>query len=149
MKKTIITILLCGALILGLTGCSKPNIGKESTTKIATDREIELSIKENTLSNEGATLVLTNNSDKDYMYGDSYMIQIKKDDKWYGINVEVEFMESLTPIKSGETKEMKQDWESVYGKLEQGTYRIIKNINYENEEGKLESFNLAVEFKVK
>ena len=45
-----------------------------------------------------------------------------------------------------ESKEIELNWENEYGKLSKGTYRIIKGINYEYEEGKYKSFNVAVEF---
>lgn len=154
MKKTILTILLCGILIIFLTGCSKseelekPYIGEESTTEIATDREIELSIKEGTLTDAGATIVFTNNSDKDYIYGVPFSVEAKKDGKWHVIHADMSFNLPAFTIKAGETKEMEITWEPGYGKLENGTYRIIKHINYEYKKDKYESFDIAVEFNI-
>ncbi len=52
------------------------------------------------------------------------------------------------PLSSKESKEIELDWENGYGKLAKGTYRIIKGIDYEYEEGKYKSFNIAVEFTI-
>ncbi len=150
MKK-ILTILLCGVLVIFLTGCNNkdleiPYIGDEATTEIATDREIEISIKEGTLTNNGATLILTNKSDKTYMYGNPFSIQVKKDDKWHIINIDLTFTVPLFHIKPGETKEIEERWD-VY-KLEKGTYRYIKPFSYESEKGTHEYFNIAVEFSI-
>jgi hypothetical protein len=41
-----------------------------------------MTIKEGTLTNKSATLVLTNNNDKNFQYGNPYEIEIKKDGKW-------------------------------------------------------------------
>ena len=154
MKKTILTILLCSILIIFLTGCSKneklekPYIGEESTTKIATDREIELSIKEGTLTDAGATIVFTNNSDKDYKYSVPFSVEVKEDGKWHVIHADMSFNLPAFTIKAGEIKEMEITWEPGYGELENGTYRVIKNISYEYEKDKYEDFNIAVEFNI-
>ena len=154
MKKTILTILLCVSLITYLTGCSnkeeleKPYIGEESTIKIATDREIELSIKEGTLTDAGATIVFTNISDKDYIYGVPFSVEVKKDGKWHVIHADMSFILPGFTIKAGETKEMEITWEPGYGKLENGTYRVIKDVGYRNKNDQYEKFYIAAEFNI-
>ena len=150
MKKTIL-IILCGVLVLGLTGCGKPknelDIGSKSNIKIS-QNDVTMTIKEGTLTNKSATLVLTNNSDKNFQYGIPYEIEIKKDGEWHKINVELNFDMPAFPLSSKESKEIELDWENGYGKLAEGTYRIIKVINYEYNGGKYEPFNVAVEFTI-
>ena len=107
-----------------------------------------MTIKEGTLTNKSATLVLTNNSDKNFQYGNTYEIEIKKDGEWHKINVELNFDMPAFPLSSKESKEIELNWENGYGKLAKGTYRIIKGINYEYEEGKYEAFNAAIEFTI-
>ena len=152
MKKTILTILLCGVMVLGMTGCGKQknefDIGNKSDIKIS-QNDVIMTIKEGTLTNKSVTLVLTNNSDKNFQYGNPYEIEIKKDGEWHKINVELNFDMPAFPLSSKESKEIELDWENGYGKLAKGTYRIIKGINYEYEEGKYETFNVAVEFNIK
>ena len=151
MKKTILTILLCGVMVLGMTGCGKQknefDIGNKSDIKIS-QNDVIMTIKEGTLTNKSATLVLTNNSDKNFQYGTPYEIEIKKDGEWHKINVELNFDMPAFPLSSKESKEIELDWENGYGKLAKGTYRIIKGIDYEYEEGKYKSFNIAVEFTI-
>jgi len=151
MKKTILTILLCGVMVLGMTGCGKQknefDIGNKSDIKIS-QNDVIMTIKEGTLTNKSATLVLTNNSDKNFQYGNPYEIEIKKDGEWHKINVELDFDMPAFPLSSKESKEIELDWENGYGKLAKGTYRIIKGINYEYEEGKYETFNVAIEFTI-
>ena len=151
MKKTILTILLCGVMVLGMTGCGKQknefDIGNKSDIKIS-QNDVIMTIKEGTLTNKSATLVLTNNSDKNFQYGNTYEIEIKKDGEWHKINVELNFDMPAFPLLSKESKEIELDWENGYGKLAKGTYRIIKGINYEYEEGKYETFNVAIEFTI-
>ena len=151
MKKTILTILLCGILVLGMTGCGKQknefDIGNKSDIKIS-QNDVIMTIKEGTLTNKSATLVLTNNSDKNFQYGNPYEIEINKDGEWHKINVELYFTLPIFELSAKESKEIELDWENSYGKLAKGTYRIIKEIDYEYEEGKYETFNVAVEFNI-
>ena len=152
MKKKIFTILLCGIMVLGITGCrslkNEFEVGNRSDVKISQD-DVLMSIKDGTLKNTGATLILTNNSDKEFQYGNPYKIEIKQNGEWYKINVEINFTLPAFSLKSKESKEIELNWENGYGKLASGTYRIIKEINYEKEEGNFETFNVAVEFTIK
>ncbi len=150
MKKVILTILLCVVMVVVFTGCGKKNefdIGSKSDI-IISQENVSLSIKDGTLKNTGATLVLTNNSDKNYQYGNPYEIEIKQDGVWHKINVELNFTLPSFDLKANETKEIDLKWKDGYGKLAKGTYRIIKGIDYEYEEGKYQSFNVAVEFNI-
>ena len=151
MKKTLFAILVCGVMILGMTTCGKQknefDIGNKSDIKVS-QNDVILTIKEGTLTNKSATLVLTNNSDKNFQYGNPYEIEIKKDGEWHKINVELYFNMPAFQLSSKESKEIELDWENGYGKLAKGTYRIIKGIDYEYEEGKYETFNVAVEFTI-
>ncbi len=151
MKKAILTILLCGVIVLGMTGCGKSknefDIGNKSDIKVS-QNDVIMTIKEGTLTNKSATLVLTNNSAKNFQYGTPYEIEIKKDGEWHHINVELDFTMPAYGIKPGESNEIEINWKHGYGKLAKGTYRIIKEIDYEYEEGKYETFNVAVEFTI-
>ena len=84
MKKILI-ILLGVIIVFAITGCSvkkssdKLNdnikIGKESNINI-TDKNITLKIKEGTLTNTGAVIVLDNNSDITISFGEDYWWEI-------------------------------------------------------------------------
>ena len=151
MKKTILTILLCGIMVLVMAGCEKQknefDIGDKSNIKISKN-DVIMTIKEGTLTNKSATLVLINYSDKNFQYGSPYEIEIKKDGEWHKINAELYFNLLLFQLSAKESKEIELDWENGYGKLTEGTYRIIKEIDYEYKEGKYETFNVAVEFTI-
>ncbi len=152
MKKKIFTILLCGIMVLGITGCrslkNEFEVGNKSDVKIS-QGDVSMSIKDRTLKNTGATLILTNNSNKEFQYGNPYKMEIKQNGEWYKISVEINFTLPAFCLKSKESKEIELNWENGYGKLTSGTYRIIKEINYEKEEGNFETFNVAVEFTIK
>ena len=151
MKKQLLIIFLCGVMALGVTGCGKSknefDIGDKSDIKVS-QNDVIMTIKEGTLTNKSATLVLTNHSDKNFQYGNTYEIEIKKDGEWHKINVELNFTMPAFQLSARENKEIEINWENGYGKLVNGTYRIIKEIDYEYEEGKYKSFNIAVEFTI-
>ena len=152
MKKKLLIIFLCGVMALGLTGCGKQknelDIGNKSNIKIS-QNDVIMTIKEGTLTNKCATLVLTNHSDKNFQYGNPYEIEIKKDGEWHKINVELNFDMPAFQLSAKESNEIELDWENGYGKLARGTYRIIKEFDYEYKEGKYETSNIAVEFNIK
>ena len=151
MKRVTLIALMCVCVVLGMTGCGKQknefDIGNKSDIKIS-QNDVIMTIKEGTLTNKSATLVLTNNSDKNFQYGNPYEIEIKKDGEWHKINVELTFTMPAFQLSAKENKEIEINWENGYGKLAKGTYRIIKGIDYEYEEGKYKSFNIAVEFTI-
>ena len=152
MKKKLLIIFLCGVMALGVTGCGKQknelDIGDKSDIKVS-QNDVIMTIKEGKLTNKSATLVLTNYSDKNFQYGSPYEIEIKKDGEWHKINVELYFNMPVFQLSAKESKEIELDWENGYGKLTEGTYRIIKEIDYEYEKEKYETFNVAVEFNIK
>ena len=150
MKKAILAALVCGFILLGLTGCSinknEFEIGKESDVEIAS-KGVSLSIKEDTLTNTGATLVLKNDTDVDVQYGNPYEIEIKEDGEWKKINVELSFTLPAFLLNANESAEIELNWANGYGKLASGVYRIIKSINVK-EGGEYKSFYVSAEFTI-
>lgn len=152
MKKMVFVILLCGVLILTMTGCvktkNKLDIGNKSNIK-ALKNDVIMTIKDGTLTNKSVTLVLINNSDKKIQYGSSYEIEIKKNDEWHKINAKLNFTLQLFILESKEKNEFELNFEDGYGKLPSGTYRVIKKIDKEKEDGVFDSFYVAAEFTIK
>lgn len=152
MKKMVFVILLCGVLILTMTGCvktkNKLDIGNKSNIK-ALKNDVIMTIKDGTLTNKRVTLVLINNSDKKIQYGSSYEIEIKKNDEWHKINAELNFTLQLFILESKEKNEFELNFEEGYGKLPSGTYRVIKKIDKEKEDGLFDSFYVSTEFTIK
>ena len=62
-KKTILIILLCSIMFFGVTSCAdykkKNSIGNKSDIKISKTNDVVMSIKDGTLTNTGATLILS------------------------------------------------------------------------------------------
>ena len=138
--SSIITIM-CFLLV----GCGINNIGKKSNIELS-ENGISLSIKENTLTSTSVTLIYKNDSDKNVRYGEDYHIEIKKEGEWHYINAELVFNTPLWTLEPKSSVELELDWEHSYGELYSGEYRIVKGYNIETSDGKVENYNVAVEF---
>lgn len=150
MKKTILTILLFGIMLFGISGCKTSNdfnVGGVSNIKTS-NNDVSLSIKDQTLKNTGATLILTNDSDKLLYYDAIYEIEIKKDDEWHKINVEIDFDLPLFQVEHNSNKEIELNWEHGYGKLAPGEYRIIKEVYFEGYDTQESKFYVSAEFTI-
>lgn len=147
MKKTVLTILLCGIMIIGLTGCgnSKNNV-KLNIEEIKND--ISLSLKEGTLKETGATFILKNDSNIAVQYGNPFWLEIKRDGKWQKMHTELNFTLIAYILKSKESKEFAIDFENTYGKLSPGEYKFIKDIDIEKEDKTFENFYVEAEFTI-
>ena len=149
MKRTILTIVLCGVMFLGITGCGNSknefDVGNKSDIQIS-QSDISLSVKDGTLKNTGVTLILKNDSNKLLRYDEVYKIEIKQNNEWHKINVELYFNEPLWGVEQNKSQELELKWEDSYGRLAKGEYRIIKEVYFENESE--QKFYISAEFTI-
>lgn len=148
MKKSIKIILLAGIILGIIVYCVlKGNNHTISDIKV-TESNVSLSIKENTLTTSGATLILKNNSNTNIQYGNPYEIEIKNNKKWYKLDGKMYFTLPLFFLEPNKTVELEVNWQDGYKKLKKGTYRIIKEIKIEKEDNTFDSFYIATEFTI-
>lgn len=148
MKKILLCLFVVVA-IFALTGCGSNNtldIGSKSDIEINNNNDVSLSIKPETLTNTEATLILKNNSDKLLRYDEVYEIEIRENEEWHKINVELYFNLPLWGVEPNSEEEFELNWENGYGKLSAGEYRIIKNVYFEEEED--QDFYISIEFTI-
>ena len=91
-----------------------------------------MSIKEGTLTNSGLTLIITNLSNEEITLGEEYSIDKKENGKWKPLTPIIDnygFIAIGYVLKPNNNFETKIDWKELYGELEVGEYRLIKNIN--------------------
>ena len=91
-------------------------------------------------------MILKNDTNKEAIYSELYKIEIKKDDVWHKINVQIDFIEIAYILNSQDSDEIKIDWENEYGELSSGDYRIIKEVSTFEEDGTPNSFWISAEF---
>ena len=120
-------------------------ITTESDVKIE-NSNVTLKVREETLTNKGATFVLENNRKDIIDYTLAYEIEAKRDNKWYKLGIIAEFVEEIYEVDAKSTDQIIVDWEKTYLKLPKGEYRLVKEISVPST---LELFYVAGEFKIK
>lgn len=146
MKKIVLTLLVSLTILICLTGCDKKlDIGEESTVK-AESKEITLKVEESSITKKGATFYLENNRKVNITYTPNYEIEVKKDNKWYKINVVIDFVDEIYDVDKNYREIMPIDWSESYGSLPKGEYRVVKEITVPST---LELFYVTGEFTIK
>lgn len=134
MKKRVIIVLgvlVLLIVILALIICFKPREIKN----INLAENITMKIKEGSLTNTGATVIITDLSGDESvdLINRKFKIDYKKNDKWYRleskIKNEVTVMTTDNVMENGDnTYTQEINWERYYGKLDKGHYRIVKEV---------------------
>lgn len=148
MKKIVLGILIGLTSVFLLTGCTNEIdklITTESDVKIE-NSNVTLKVREETLTNKGATFVLENNRRDIIDYTLAYEIEAKRDNKWYKLGIINEFVEEIYEVDAKSTDQIIVDWENTYLKLPKGEYRLVKEISVPST---LELFYVAGEFTIK
>ena len=128
MKKRILTILLCLWMVFLVCGCSKRY--EESNIK---PTEIEnVSIDINAVSLTGATITIKDTNKIPYVYGEWYELEKEENGKWYKvdkIDKNYGFNEIGYTVNEKNEVIFVINWSKLYGEIEFGTYRIIKQVD--------------------
>lgn len=146
MKKRVIIVLgvlVLLIVILALIICFKPREIKN----INLAENITMKIKEGSLTNTGATVIITDLSGNENLdlISKEFKIDYKKNEKWYRleskIKHEVTVMTGENVVDNKDnTYTQEINWERYYGKLDKGHYRIVKEVKT--------NLYIAVEFDI-
>lgn len=104
---------------------------------------ISIDIKENTLSTDGVTIVITDLSNKNNTYGEWFRIDKRIDGNWKKVKPIIDnyaFNLIGYEVDSNNKLEIVHNWKWLYGSLNKGKYRLVKEINNKY---------IAVEFEIK
>lgn len=130
-------------VLLTLIICFKPKEVKDLNLA----ENITMKIKEGSLTNTGATVIITNlSSDENVnLINSEFKIDYKKNEKWYRleskIKHEVTVMTGENVVDNKDnTYTQEINWERYYGKLDKGHYRIVKEVKT--------NLYIAVEFDI-
>lgn len=143
LKREIILITAMMSLFL-FSGCGL-KLGEEYTEEVNTLKGVVLTVDGDSVTHGELTYTISNQSDKDLSYGQDYGLQKEKEGKWYQIipKNEVAVTLELLWVPAGNTDTQMLGWESSYGKLPAGHYRIVKSV-FDDQQG----YYLAGEFQV-
>ena len=123
-----ILIVVIGIIAIGVWQ------GHSNNQKMNQVDGVSIKIKEGTLTNTGATIIITDTTNKDYSYGEPYRIDKKENGKWREAPKVIKdafFNEpAYLPDENNEiVREI--NWEWIYGKLKPGTYRFVTDASDE------------------
>lgn len=97
---------------------------------------VTIEVKKDSITTTGATFVVTDKNKEFCTYGDEYHIEVKKNGKW---EIQMPVVDSILveayvaqPTKS--VYEIKKDWSTIYGELENGEYRLALKMMANKEE---------------
>lgn len=127
MKKNLSLILLIIFCFLFVSWIY--NNSNSRTTK----SEVTISIKKGSLTSEGATLILVNNTNNSYKYSDFFTTQFEENGSWTDLTpISVRMAEVFyKPLAPKQSIEIEITW-GIYRDIQPGKYRIIKNIKSED-----------------
>jgi len=115
---------------------------------------VRMDIIDGTLTNTGCKIKLTDFSGNKYIYGDSFRLDVYKDDKWENLKVICDNcawdLMAYGPDKYGHLI-MNINWEKLYGILDKGRYRIVKDALRKDEEcseKECKKYYISVEFNI-
>lgn len=94
---------------------------------------ITMYIKDNTLTDIGCTVVIQD-TNKDNIFGNWYRFDKKINGKWQELKPIIDnygFTAMGYKVNEDGIIEFKIDWEWLYGKLDDGEYRIVKSVNHD------------------
>ena len=115
----------------GMEIASPDDVGTK-TEEITFNRDKEkvtVEVLMDTVTSNGATIVVTDKNEDSYGWGKSYKVQQKVNGEWLDLTpiAEMSFEDLAYGLdKNGQFKQ-NVDWTRYYGKLEKGTYRIVKD----------------------
>lgn len=159
MKRYMYMLICIAISFILLEGCVKgDNSNRIRNMELTTYEDVNdftdvsMAVKKETISPTGLTVVFENNSDNRCIYGEFFSLEEKINDKWYQLPVVIEteygFNDIGYNLSSGENEEFKVDWEWLYGSLNAGEYRIVKDMLDFRSTGDFDKYYLAVEFTI-
>jgi len=113
---------------------------------------VTMTVKKGTASPTGLTVAFENNSNSQCIYGQYFLLEKKINGRWYQVPVAIDgsygFNDIGYTLASGDDGEWAVDWDWLYGSLDAGEYRIVKDIADFRGPGDYDTYYLAAEFTI-
>ena len=130
-KILIIIEILLLIIIVGYITALKTNL----VVRQPTIDNIEMKVKEKTLTSTSATIIIVDKNLKPFIYEEWFKIEEEKSNgEWKELECIqnegiVRYFNSIGYIVNKDKKiEIKQDWSNIYGELKKGKYRLVKKV---------------------
>lgn len=126
--KFILLIIVTTSFIVVLSNKNFVIVTSNVSNDIKEIEGIDIQIKNNTLSNKGVTIIITDQNNNNY--NTKYRIDKLINNKWYELKSKKNTCEEIVyTLDENNTLELKLDWKDKYGILSKGKYRIVKEVN--------------------
>lgn len=113
---------------------------------------VEMEIEENTVTPTGLTVIFNNETDKECIFGEYYILEKNVDGNWYEVPVIIDGVYAFESIgynlEPSKTRTWSVNWEWLYGNLDPGEYRIVKDVLIFREAGDYDKHFLTAEFVI-
>lgn len=110
---------------------------------------VTMAIGSTPLTSSGGTIILTNKTDTPFTYGEAYSLEKNINNQWYKVPAIVEeygFEDIGYELAAADSSEWSVNWEWLYGKLESGEYRILKDVLDVKQPGEYTTYYLSTTF---
>lgn len=93
-------------------------------------QKVRIEIQANSITPEGATIIISDENEIPYLWKENYTLMKKVDNNWENVPPLIEMNFSKSPYLKKENDKITQvlDWNSYYGKLSAGIYKVVKNV---------------------
>lgn len=113
---------------------------------------VTMIVKKGTESPIKLTVAFENNSNSQCIYGDYFCLEKKINGRWYQVPITIDgnygFRAIGYNLASGDAGERAVDWNWLYGSLNTGEYRIVKDISDFRSTGDYDTYYLTAEFTI-
>ena len=138
MKKIFVCIILC----LCLTGCDNNTAEDQDVITYEISEIANITMTIDNVTPTGATILITDNTGEENVYGEWYRIEKFENETWQEVEIVAEnpvFTSIGYLLDENNQLELQVNWDWLYGSLNSGRYRLIKEINHKY---------IAVEFTI-
>ena len=147
--------MLSSFLLIGCGNSSKSNSADWKPTTHETVNNfvgVSMTIKKGTVSTTGLTIEIKNKSDKECIYGADLLLEKKINGKWCQVPIIMKDNYGIIAIgyhvAPGENSEWKAYWDWLYGNIDKGDYRILKEVSDFRKPGDYDDYYLTSEFTI-
>lgn len=103
-----------------------------------------------TISPTGLTLLFENETGTEFTYGEAYILEERIDEEWFEVPIQsgldYAFVDIGHTLSGNASAESAVDWEWLFGAIDPGEYRIIKEVMDVRAPGDYDTYPLSAEF---
>lgn len=147
MKKNLYMFALLATWLAPLASCSTTSY--ETVNSFAAG--VTMVVAEGTVSSTGLTVTFVNKSNRNGVYGEYFVLEKKSNGRWDQVPTVINnygFTDIGYPLPPGSRRDWSADWSWLYGSLDRGEYRIVKEILDFKGTGDFTKHYLSAEFTI-